>query len=310
MKINKKRIAVLDIGTNTFHILIAELEANGTFKSIHKEKIPVKLGEGGINKNIITQEAIERGKKAFSYFNDLLVAFEVKKLKTIATSAVRNASNGSDFVKMAAQEYNIIIEVIDGNREAELIYKGVKNAVPLDNDKYLIIDIGGGSVEFIICNQEQVYWKQSFEIGGQRLVEQFHQHNPIDTQEVIALEKHIKEKLLDLFTACSNYEPNCLIGASGAFETLSDIYYKEHQITGSIVDENYHILPKQAYLQMHNEIVRKTREERLAIPGMIEMRVDMIVVSSYLISLVLDHANINRITTSSFALKEGVISEF
>ena len=105
MKVDKKRIAILDIATNTFHILIADLDQSNNFESLHREKVPVKLGEGGINQNIITKAAITRAKDAFIYFNQLISSFEVTELKTIATSAVRSAKNGTDFVKMAQKEF-------------------------------------------------------------------------------------------------------------------------------------------------------------------------------------------------------------
>ena len=309
MKVSKKRIAVLDIGTNTFHILIAELDSTGHFESIHREKIPVKLGQGGINQNIITDEAIVRAKNAFNYFNELTNSFQITDLRSIATSAVRNAENGEEFVKMAKKLFNISIDIIDGNREAELIYKGVKKAVLLDSSKTLIIDIGGGSVEFIICNKSTIFWKKSFEIGGQRLVEKFHQKEPISQSETELLLTYLEQELNELNIACTKYEPTTLIGASGAFETLSDIYYNEHYITGSIVEKNYHILPKPAFQKIHNELIIKTRNERLAISGMIEMRVDMIVVSSHLINYVLEKSKITKILTSNYALKEGILSE-
>jgi len=310
VRIENKRIAILDIGTNTFHILIAELDKNGQFESLHREKVPVKLGQGGINQNLITDAAIERAKDAFKYFKELLSSFQVTHLKTIATSAVRNATNTSSFVEMAYNSFDIEIEVIDGNREAELIYKGVKKAIPLDSQRSLIIDIGGGSVEFIICNNATIFWKKSFEIGGQRLVEKFHQNDPINKKETESLLSYIDIQLKELVIACNKYQPINLIGASGAFETLSDIYYEEHHITGSILNRSFHILPKQAFKNIHQELIRKTTRERMAIPGMIEMRVDMIVVSSFLIDYVLEKNNLNQIFTSSYALKEGVLSEF
>lgn len=304
----KNTVAVLDIGTNTFHILIAQLKKSGHSKVIHREKIPVKLGQGGINQGIITPAAIDRAKVAFAYFNELMVLHEVNELKTIATSAVRCAKNGLEFIAMAKDLYNIDIEVIDGNREAELIYKGIKRAVPMDDSPHLIMDIGGGSVEFILCNENDIIWKQSFEIGGQRLVEFFHKTDPILDSELFELHQYLEEKLTPLFNLKASHASFQLVGASGTFDTLCDIYYKEHQIE---IEEkrNYHILPKQAYYAIHKELLAKNRAERMAIPGMIEMRVDLIVVSSYLIHFVIEKLQIDKILASRFALKEGVISE-
>lgn len=305
----KNRIAILDVGTNTFHILISEQNDEGSFESIHKEKIAVKLGKGGIDKNIITDQALKRAHKALNYFNELLKKFQVTQLKAIATSAVRNAKNKSVFLKMAKNDFNIDIEVIDGNREAELIYKGVKEAVKLDHNKYLIMDIGGGSVEFIICDVSAVYWKKSFEIGGQRLISKFHTIDPITSSNVIDLTDFLESSLKELMEVCNIYKPLQLIGASGAFDTLSEIYHKQHQIIGELLNENFHILPISAFKKIHKDIIQRDRNNRLKIPGMIEMRVDMIVVSSYLINFIIKNSTVSNIITSNFALKEGVISE-
>ncbi len=308
MKIDKKRIAILDIGTNTFHILIVELDIKGSFNSIHREKIPVKLGQGGINNNIITDEAISRAKKAFTHFNKLLSSLDVTELRTVATSAVRNAHNGQEFVLMAKSEFDIDIEVINGIREAELIHKGVKQAINLDSEKVLIIDIGGGSIEFIICDNTTIFWKKSFEIGGQRLLEKFHKTEPITIKETHSLLDYINSKLEELINVCNQYNPTKLIGASGAFDTLSDINRLKHnkRINDST---NYYTLPKEAFIAIHKELINKTKEERLAIPGMIEMRVEMIVINSLIINYVLEKNNINNIITSKFALKEGLAME-
>ena len=199
--------------------------------------------------------------------NELLELFQVESLKTIATSAVRSAKNGQEFTKMAKEDYNVDVEVIDGNREAELIYKGIKEAITLDTEKYIIMDIGGGSVEFIICNEHKIFWKQSFEIGGQRLVELFHKTDPISNSEAGELVEYLEDKLSPLFEAAEKYHPSILVGASGTFDTLCEIYYKEHQISGDIVSRNYHVLPIQSYKSIHQELVSKNRVERLEIPG-------------------------------------------
>src|ERR1700761_8968309 len=173
-----KPIAVMDLGTNTFHLLIAE-SIGGEIREIVHEQDPVKLGEGGINKGLIQPPSFERGIKSMLRYKELIQENDVLKVRAIATSALRNAANGIDFINEVETQTGIQIEIIDGNVEAEYIYKGIKAAGCLSAQNSLIVDIGGGSVEFIIFNDKEIKWKQSFEVGAARLMDLFHHTDPI-----------------------------------------------------------------------------------------------------------------------------------
>ena len=154
------RTAVIDLGTNTFNLLIAEASIGGGFATLYNEKLPVKLGEGGINKGIITDEAFYRGVQAMSYYADMIRQWKGEKILAFATSAVRNASNGNDFVRTVKEKTGIDIHVINGNQEAEYIARGVSQAVKLGKKHSLVMDIGGGSTEFIILNDSEILWNK------------------------------------------------------------------------------------------------------------------------------------------------------
>ena len=231
----------------------------------------------------------------------------IDQIFAFATSAVRNANNGPDFVKKVKEELGIQIHVISGEEEAQLIYEGIHFSGALDEHSYLMMDIGGGSVEFIIGNAEQAFWKQSFEIGGQRLLDAFHYHDPILPEEVEKLEQYCAEKLQPLLDAIERYKPNGFVGASGTFDTLVDMYYAtmlQCKLTGQHVFE----LPVSDFYQLFQLLVTKNRAERLLIPGMIAMRVDMIVVASCLIDFILQHISAKSMRCSHYSLKEGAVS--
>src|SRR3954468_7977947 len=137
-----KPIAVMDLGTNTFHLLIAAGDANDP-EIIFKTTDPVKLGEGGINKGIIQPAAFERGVKAMQQFNEHILKHNVGQIRAIATSALRSASNGQDFINEVKAKTGISIETINGDEEAGFIYKGVKAGGCLNDKNALIMDIGG-----------------------------------------------------------------------------------------------------------------------------------------------------------------------
>jgi exopolyphosphatase/guanosine-5'-triphosphate,3'-diphosphate pyrophosphatase len=295
--------AIIDLGTNTFHLIIFEGK-NFLFKS----SMASKIGQGGINQGIITEEGIQRALNVLNIFKEKLIEFELNTENVFAfgTSAIRNASNQSEFVERVKNETDINITVIDGDKEAELIYKGVSQAVKVDKNA-LIVDIGGGSVEFILCNPDKILWKRSFEIGGQRLMERFMKKDKISQSEMSRLDEYLRQELLPLTNAVHQYQPEVLIGSSGSFDTLNDMLYWKN--TGSfaptdIVGFDY---PISEFWKAFEQLAFANHEERMQIGGMIPLRVDMIVVAVCLIKFVLQTYNIQEIKISNYALKEGAI---
>ena len=301
----QERVAIIDLGTNTFHLLIAEEKRDG-FSFIYRERLAVRIGQRGINKGIIQPDAIDRAVRALSSFRTTIDQHDVLRIFAFGTSALRNAANAEEVINIFKVKAGIEVTVISGDREAELIFQGVKSGMQLGNENSLVMDIGGGSVEFIIGNENSIVWKESFEIGAQRLVERFQQHDPIQNQEIHLLEDYFQEKLAPLFAALHQYTPYTLIGSSGTFDTLSDIYCSKQDLFKKSEDAETP-LTLQAFHEIYEELLFKNREERMMIPGMIEMRVDMIVVACCLINFLLGRYAFDNIRVSTFALKEGIL---
>ncbi|MGK7395982.1 MAG: Ppx/GppA phosphatase family protein [Candidatus Cyclobacteriaceae bacterium M3_2C_046] len=302
-----RRFAILDLGTNTFHLLIAELVDEG-FKTVYKEKIPVKIGQGGISEGHITREAELRAIKAMIHFKKVINSYDIQEVIANATSAFRNAKNGKSLAKKLTRITGIRVNIISGDHEAELIYLGIKKALSIGRDLSLVLDIGGGSNEFIICNDQKIYWKESFEIGAQRLVDLFHHHDPILAEDIERLEKYLDEKLKTLRRAIRIYQPATLIGASGTFDSLAEICRAKNNLVKSPHETEYN-LPVACYKHIHQEIISKNKADRLLIPGLIEMRVDFIVVSSTLVNYLINKYRFSNIRISGFSLKEGIIQD-
>jgi exopolyphosphatase/guanosine-5'-triphosphate,3'-diphosphate pyrophosphatase len=299
------KIAIIDMGTNTFHLLIAEVNGN-VFEILHKEREAVRVGEEGLHDGWIPLEAQKRALNALAHFKSVSDQHGVAKIFATATSAIRSAANGLDLVQMIKDTTDIDVKIISGTEEANYIFNGVKKAMKDLNGTSLIMDIGGGSIEFIIVKDGEAMWMQSFEIGGQRLIENFHKTDPITFGEIQDLETYFEKSLKKLHEACRVFKPTSLIGSSGTFDTLSDIYGAEG---GIFRDESATELPLSLdhFYEIHKELITKTREERLAIPGMIEMRVDMIVVASVLITYIISRYDLENLRGSAYALKEGVM---
>ena len=305
----KNMEAVVDLGTNTFQLGIAELDG-GTFKYVFEKSLAPKIGKGGISDGIIKPEALERAVLVLQEFvNDALkFGIEPQNIHCFGTSAIRNAKNGLQFCDEIFNKLDLTIQIIDGAKEAELICAGVKYAINFEDEPYLIMDIGGGSVEFIIANKHQIYWKQSFEIGGQRLLDQFFTADPIPQNQVKRLQNYLEEQLIDLTNAIHQYAPATLVGSAGSFETLLDVYNSTLQTFAPIQNQIAGELPLASFYDSYAKFLEFGRGERLQIPGMIELRVDMIVVASVLIEHCIKKYNMNRIFVSNYALKEGVLA--
>ena len=302
------RIAVIDLGTNTFNLLIADV-LNNTSKIIYTTKIPVRLGQGGLSKNRIEQDAFERGIYALIKYRKLIDKHRVDRVFAFATSAIRGAINKNEFIEMAKEQAKINIEAITGEREADLIYKGVKHALKIGEQPELIMDIGGGSTEFIIANDKNLYWKYSFLLGVSRLMEKFNPSDPIKEEEVSTIENYLETELKPLFDALKQNPVNTLIGSSGSFDSFAEIISNKYHSTDILKDKTEYTFNLNECEVVFEEMLRSTKKERLAIKGLIEMRVDMIVLSALLVKFVLKKTGIKNMRLSTYSLKEGVMWE-
>ena len=304
-----KPIAVIDLGTNTFNLLIAEKNQTG-HSVIYKKKIPVRLGEGGIQDNVLTTEAMERGLLALQEHQSAIESHGVSQVYAFATSAIRSASNGEGFVTSVFNQIGIKINVISGEEEAMYIFHGVNNAVDITSTRSLIIDIGGGSTEFIISHSGTPIWKASFDLGVARLLSQFKPSDPIEEQEILKIRNHIFTQLSPLFTTLKKNPVDELIGSSGSFDSLTDVIL--HRTIGERLDKKkkefcYDFKTLQTTM---NKIILSNREYRSQLKGLVDYRVDTIVLACIQIQLVLDKMGCTTVRHSTYALREGVLGKF
>ncbi|SDB91409.1 Ppx/GppA phosphatase family protein [Williamwhitmania taraxaci] len=297
------RIAVIDLGTNTFNLLIANVNDNKSFTIEMSAKHAVQLGKGGINNKTILPDAIERGLKAIEAHMQIITHMGVDNIYAYGTSAIRNATNSNNFINLIKENYNVQVEIITGNREAELIYHGVAQAVDLSSQKHLIMDIGGGSNELIIANHKEIFFKHSFPLGISRLLDKFTPSDPITADEVARVEEYLEKELQLLFDAAATHMPKVLVGSSGSFDTYRSVLTKGED---PCKPPSFKIEIKD-YLQLHKQLLKSNMEERLTMPGMEPMRVEMIVLASIFTRLVIEKIGITHMVQSCYALKEGAV---
>jgi len=301
------RTAIIDIGTNTINLLIADVRDEKTYNIILETAYPAKLGRGGINSKKILPEAMERGMTALRTHLNTIKNYRVTKVVCIATSAMRDASNSHDFVSMVKHELNLDIKIIDGQKEAQLIFDGVKQVVPIDNKPVMILDIGGGSNEFIIANNNGITWKHSFNLGVARLLDMFKPTDPITKDEIKKIEQHIEKELRVLFDIIQQHKVDTLIGASGSFDTVAAIIAAIHHPQFDITQASTYPISLPFFNELHQRLLKSNYKERLKMNGMAIHRIDTIVLATIFINFIIREFSIKEMWQCSFALKEGSI---
>ena len=295
------RIAVIDLGSNTFHLLICEIGPDHSWVEIHKEREYVKLASGGIE--VIDQASEQRAIDAMTRFVSMIKTHEVKRIKAIGTAALREAKNGVELAEKLYKITGIRIEIINGQKEAKYILLGIRSALPDLKEYGLIMDIGGGSVEFILFKGNDVAFAGSYKIGVAVLFRMFHRSDPISTDEIAALEKYIAISLLPLMKKLLKVGPYYLIGASGSFEVLNDVLPKRESST------HWAELELSGISKYVEEVIHATLAERKLMPEIPVERLDYIVVAYLLIRYILKSAPPAKLYYCDYALKEGVIAE-
>jgi len=303
-----QKLAVIDCGTNTFHLLVVTLDSS-SINITDRLQIPVKLGEGGINRQTIAPAAFARGISALKIFSDRITENKVDKVVAFATSAVRSSDNGEEFVHFAKNETGIELVTISGVREAELIFKGVSHAFPMTDENVLVMDIGGGSVEFIIGNSSGINWNGSFDIGAARLVDTFHKSEPISPLEVELLNQYLDEKLDGLHKAMQQFRVSKLVGSAGSFDSICELVNEFYHRNLLADGEKWCEISMSEYKTIHQALLQSTLEERKMMRGLVDYRVEMMVVASCLIAFVIRKYSLSQLFCSVYSLKEGVVFE-
>ncbi len=288
--------AAIDIGTNTSHIIIAEIEDGKINSIIYRKKYFTFIAKEGIER--ISVAAQERLYRAISHFQSEIRSYNCSAVRAVGTEALRLAANGKDILQTISNEYGLDIEIISGEREAELIFKGVKQAFDLTVGKFLIIDIGGGSVEFIECDHGELNSVESIPIGIARLYKTYHKSEPIPDIHVAQIRQHLRQNCEHIFSRLDG--KITFIGSAGTFEALI-------QSTGFTNQKA--VLNYKDFNQIYSEWIMldlAQREQHIAIPVERAMYINVAII---LIKFLFDESKVKEIIVSPYALKEGLIIE-
>lgn len=307
-------LAAIDIGTNSVHMVIVRVDKTlPAFTIIAREKDTVRLGERDPKSGKLTEESMKRAIAALKRCQDLARSFNVEQIIAVATSATREASNGNEFLERIQQEVGISVDLISGYEEARRIYLGVLSGIDFQNQPHVVIDIGGGSTEFILADSHEPRFLSSTKVGAVRLTREFVTTDPISPLEFAYLRAYIRgtiERPIDeLRTHLRPSERPRLIGTSGTIETLATIHAIEKFGEAPNPLQGYEMSRKDI-----REMVRRfsamTYEERFAVPGLSDKRAEIIVAGAVILLEAMTMLRIEAITICERALREGMIVDW
>ena len=288
--------AVIDIGTNTAHLIIAELDDSGKLSNIYNQRHYVYLAERGIE--LICPNAIDRLFKALDDFKKSIDAIQVTSITVVATEALRRAQNGREILLKIKSRYQWTPNLITGLDEAQYIYRGVAAAIDLAQGSYLIVDIGGGSVEFIFTRDGLIQRIESVSIGIANLYNQFHCSEPISKAEIKIIERHLNDQL-PFLDPLQDTSLN-LIGSAGTFEIFSDKLMEQNSVTVDFITSD-------RFYSIFDLILPCNLQERSSLPFLPIERAKYIVVALLLINHLIKRFNLKHFIVSKYALKEGIL---
>ena len=296
------RIASIDFGTNTARLLIADYSQSGSFEQIYIEREIIRMG-GGFNRNTgLSSHAIQRGLSCLKRFSSVIKDYGVTTIRAVATSAVRDAINGRHFVESVLLQTGIILEVIDGTREAHLTLAGVQTGLVSQLDKFLLFDIGGGSTEYTLVNGTDVCFSSSLPLGVVRLSEGKVTHSAMNKK----IEKELNAVLNNMKNAGVRLSPEIsLVGTAGTATTLAAIQME-------MVDYDYRrvnnaVVSKKDILSIYERLVHLAPVDRLLIPGLEKGREDLIIAGILITLKTMDLFGFNKMIVSDYGMLEGLI---
>ncbi|MEM7338377.1 MAG: Ppx/GppA phosphatase family protein [Actinomycetota bacterium] len=299
--------AAIDIGTNSFHLVVARGGTEGGFEVVTTEKDMVRLGSQGEGMRRLSPDGIERGVKALTRMVEVAHSLGAD-IRAVATSAVREAENRAEFVERVERELGISVEVVSGTEEARLIHHGVVHAIPVGDQRCLIVDIGGGSTEFIVGDGPTLIEPRSLRLGAIRLTTEYlgEMGEEAPTMEArLALRAHLRGALDGVSRDLGRLQPELAIGSSGTISTVAEIIAAERR--DDVRNLNGFTFTAAELKAATQRVVTSTLAERKAIKGLDERRADIIVGGIVLLDEIFAAFGLEEMTVSEYALREGVL---
>jgi exopolyphosphatase/guanosine-5'-triphosphate,3'-diphosphate pyrophosphatase len=299
------KIAAVDIGTNSMRLLLADY-VEGKFFNRQKYINTTRIGQNVDKEGIISDEAIQRNVDALHEFANIARKNGCEKIYAMGTSALRDSKNKEVFLKKAFDKSKVLVEIISGDNEADLGFLGVVQEV--EEDDILVIDIGGGSTEFIVGNKSDgIKFNKSEDVGALRITEKFLTKDPINDKEFEYAKRYIETTIMETIDKISNLNITKVVGIGGTITSLSAIHqdlkvYDTNKIHKSIILEK-------DIEEILSNLKKLTVKEKRNLNGLQPKRADIITAGALILNIIIKKLEIKDISVSEFDNLEGLICQ-
>lgn len=302
------KLAAIDIGTNSIHLVVVELDGPA-FHVIDREKSMVRLGLGMFGEMRLTERAFKEGVEVMVRYAKLAESRGVEEILAVATSATREADNGTEFLNAIFDATGVMPRVISGTEEARLIFLGVRHAIDLGRERGLVIDIGGGSVEVTVGDDKEVLMGQSMRLGVQRLLHRQGGAQPLGTRERYELSGYVQGVAAEVLAEAKRFAATRFVGTSGTIRTLGEA---AHLLAGGapLRSFNAHVVKRRDLRELVKRLCESDAAKRAKMPGVGEARADTVHLGGVLLLELLETLGADELTLCDSSLREGVIWDY
>jgi exopolyphosphatase/guanosine-5'-triphosphate,3'-diphosphate pyrophosphatase len=300
-------LAAVDIGTNSFHLVVARFDDSGHFEVLTREKEMVRLGSGGGDMKTLAPDAIDRGIAALTRFRQIAESHDAT-MYAVATSATREAENRDAFLTRARKQAGVEIDVITGAEEARLIHLGVLQAVPVFDRQLVLVDIGGGSTEVLVGCEGEVLQAVSLKLGSLRLTRRFFKGDRVHPGAVEACRRHVRSAIAPTAKGVRSLGFEVAVGSSGTIAAVAALVHAGRgEATTPRTFNNFEFTRKEVQRVVERLAAADTVEARRKLPGMDDKRADIILAGSIILEQAMLELGIGAMVVSDYALREGVL---
>jgi exopolyphosphatase/guanosine-5'-triphosphate,3'-diphosphate pyrophosphatase len=325
------RIAAIDLGTNSFHLLVADANPNGAIVPLVREKETLRLGEAVGRAGRISEGAADAVIAAMRHFCDLVATAGATELVACATSAIREAENGSEIVDRIARETGVVVDVISGRDEARMIFRAIRARVALGDSPALCFDLGGGSLEVMVGDATGLLWSDSVKLGVARLTAELVQSDPLSRADRLRLRTRLTLVLAPLAAEVADLRPGLVVGTSGTLCDLARLVAARRtrppspQQVALPAEEAMPAEPavpavpagpaepfrfsRREFLPLHTALVASSSAARRRLPGVDALRVDLLPAGSMMLATAMELFGFDEVVACESALREGMVLE-
>jgi exopolyphosphatase/guanosine-5'-triphosphate,3'-diphosphate pyrophosphatase len=300
------RVAAMDLGTNSFHLLVADVHPDGHIDPLVREKEMLRLGDVVSRHGSIPATAADQAVATVRRFRLLAEAAGATEVLAKATSAIRRAANGGEVVDRIEEETGVRVDVIGGQEEARLIFGAVRASVVLDPAPALCFDLGGGSLEVMVGDAGSLMYATSVPLGVARLSAEYVRSDPISKRDRRELRARIVEVLAPVVVEVAPFEPKLAVGSSGTLESLAEMVAARREEDAPL-SLNQLTITRRELLALDDEIMTSKAADRLRMDGLDARRADLIAAGSIVLASAMELFDLDELTISEWALREGIV---